>query len=1000
MDLSAIRRRLAGLEGRAYWRSLEELAGTEDFQQYLRHEFPEQASSFTDPLARRQFLKLMGASLALAGVGACTKQPPEQIVPYVKAPEEVVPGKPLFFATAMPLGGFAYPVLVENHMGRPTKVEGNPEHPASLGAANVFAQASVLDLYDPDRAQAITFRGEVRPWTQFIGAMQSLAAAQRTKAGAGLRILTETVTSPSLHEQLQALLADLPQARWHQHEPAGRDNARAGARAAFGRVLDCHYRFDRADVILSLDADFLSVGPGHVRYARDFADRRRIAANQNTMSRLYVVGSLATNTGAKADHRLPLRASDVDGFARAVAAALGVSGGSTPASLPVEVRERWVRAIANDLKAHAGRALVVAGEHQGPAVHALAHAMNVALGNAGTTVVYTEPVEPNPVDQLSSLRELVDDMQAGKVELLIILGSNPVYSAPADLRFADALNKVGVAVLVSQQQDETAPLCHWHIPEAHYLETWGDGRAYDGTVTIMQPLIAPLYHGKSAHEVLAAFSKQPDRTAHDIVKDYWLRAFKGATTVAWTLTDQDGRGFADPELFWRTALHDGFIASTALAAIQPPALQPPGPPPPVPAPDTVDLVFTPDPTVHDGRFANNGWLQELAKPRTKLTWDNAAHISPRLAEARRLSNGDIVELHVGARVLRAPVWIVPGQAERSVSLALGYGRLVGGVAHGAGVSAYALRTTVSPWIAPGIDLIATGDRAELATTQSHFLMEGRAIVRHGTLAEYREHPEFVREMGEAPPRGLTLYPEYEYKGCKWGMAIDLSACNGCNACVVACQAENNIPVVGKEQVAKGREMHWIRVATYYTGDLDNPETFNQPVPCMQCENAPCEPVCPVGATVHSAEGLNDMVYNRCVGTRYCSNNCPYKVRRFNFLLYSDFTTPQLELQRNPDVSVRSRGVMEKCTYCVQRINQARIEAEKEDRPIRDGEIVTACQQTCPAQAIVFGDLNDPNSRVSRLRAEDRNYGILEELNTRPRTTYLAALRNPNPELES
>ncbi len=1001
LDLAALRR-LAGLRGRAYWRSLDELARTGEFQERLQREFPADAGSLTDPLARRQFLKVMGASLALAGAGACTKQPPEQIVPYVRQPEEVIPGKPLFFATAIPLSGIGHPVLVESHLGRPTKIEGNPEHPASLGATDALTQAAILDLYDPDRAQAVRFRGDLRPWTQFLGAMQAALAAQRPRGGAGLRILTETVTSPSLVEQIELLLAELPQARWHQYEPAGRDMVRRGARLAFGRILDCHYRFDRADVVLALDADCLGSGPGHVRYARDFADRRRLVGDRRSMNRLYSVESCVTITGAKADHRLPLRAVDIETFARALALALGVPDAGAPETLPPDVDPRWVAAVAADLRAHAGRSVVVPGELQSPAVHALAHAMNLVLGNVGTTVVYTEPVEPHPVDQLASLAELVAEMDAGRVELLLILGGNPVYTAPADLEFGEALLKVGLSVHLSLHEDETSALCHWAIPEAHCLETWGDVRAYDGTVTIVQPLIAPLYGGRSAHEVLATLSARPDRTAHAIVKDYWRRAFAGQTRTSWTLADRDGRPFPDADRFWRTALHDGFIASTALPAVTPPPRQ--SLPPPRPAAraadrDQLELVLTPDPTVHDGRFANNGWLQELPKPITGLTWDNAALVSPALAEAHGLQNGDVVELAVGGRTLRAPVWIQPGQPARSVTLALGYGRRVGRVAHGTGVDAYGLRTTAAPVFALGLTLSRTGERTRLATTQEHFLMEGRHLVRHGTLDEYLAHPGFVRELGHAPPRHLTLYPEHEYTGHRWAMAIDLTACTGCRACVVACQAENNIPVVGKDQVVRGREMHWLRVDTYFVGDLDRPEVYHQPVPCMQCENAPCEPVCPVGATAHSAEGLNDMVYNRCVGTRYCSNNCPYKVRRFNFLLYADFETPQLALQRNPDVTVRSRGVMEKCTYCVQRINQVRIEAEKANRPIRDGEIVTACEQVCPSRAIVFGDLHDPSSRVAQLKAEPRNYGLLEELNTRPRTTYLAALRNPNPALQ-
>ena len=995
MDFSAIRRRLSDLDGRTYWRSLEEAAETPEFQELLHREFPSQASEFTDPVGRRQFLKLMSASLALAGVGACTRQPDERIVAYVRAPEEIVPGRPLYYATAMPHGGYASPLLVESHMGRPTKIEGNPEHPASLGATDLFAQASVLDLYDPDRLQTLTLRSEVQTWNAFLGAMQVTMTTQRALEGAGVRILTGTVTSPSLAAEIRALLATLPEAKWHQYEPVSRDTARAGARLAFGRIVECHYRFDRADVVLALDADFLTSGPGHVRYARDFSDRRRVAGDHRTMSRLYVAETLASGTGAKADHRLPLAPAAIEALARAAAAGLGVPGIRVPASLPSDLRDRVVPALVKDLQASHGRALVLAGDAQPAVVHALAHAMNRALGAVDETVVYTEPVEAEPVDQAASLADLAADMDAGRVEALFVLGGNPVYDAPADLRFVERVQKVALAVHLTQHENETSQFCHWNVPEAHYLEAWGDARAYDGTASIIQPLIAPLYGGKTATEVLATLGDRPDRTAHGIVKDYWQRALGGETATTWALTA------ASADALWQTSLHDGVVAGTALPAIDPGPVADLSSAPSAAGGEALTIVFGPDPAVFDGRFANNGWLQEVPRPFSKLTWDNAATVSPLTAERLGVRNTDVVELTLAGRTVRAPIWIVPGQADGCVGLTLGYGRaVVGRVGHGVGVNAYRLRTSTALWHGAGLELTRTGDTREMAATQHHFLMEGRHLVRHGTLAQYLEHPEFVHEMGHTPAPGMTLYPEHEYHGNKWGMAIDLNACNGCNACVVACQSENNIPIVGRDQVARGREMHWIRIDTYFTGDLDHPEAYNQPVPCMQCENAPCEPVCPVAATVHSAEGLNDMVYNRCVGTRYCSNNCPYKVRRFNFLLYQDFTTPQLEMQRNPDVTVRSRGVMEKCTYCVQRINQARIDAKREDRTLGDGAVTTACEQVCPSQAIVFGDLNDPNSRVTRLKAEMRNYGLLEEVNTRPRTTYLAALRNPNPEIDT
>jgi len=994
LDLAAIRAKLAAARGRQYWRSLEELAGTEAFQAFLRRGFPGQAAAWAEPVGRREFLRLMAASLALAGLGGCGSPAPtdEKIVPYVEAPEQVVPGRPLFFATAMPLAGFATGVLAESHEGRPTKVEGNPQHPASLGATDAFAQASVLTLYDPDRSQVVTHRGRISTWTAFLGALNAALETERLRRGARLRLLTEAVTSPTLAHQLRELLARFPRARWYQYEPAGRDAARAGARLAFGRDLDAHYRLEGAAVILSLDADLLASGPGHLRYARDFAAARRGEPGRAQMNRLYVVESTPSLTGAMADHRWPLRPGEVEAFARAVARGLGLAVRTHETAA---AWDRGIPALVRDLQGHRGASLVVAGDQQAPAVHALAHAVNHALGNVGGTVIYTDPVEARPADSMASLRELAAEMEAGAVAVLLILGGNPVFTAPADLPFAQALGRVALRVHLGLYDDETSALCHWHIPEAHYLESWGDARAYDGTVTILQPLIAPLYNGKTAHEVLAALFGQTDRSAYDIVRDSWRRQRPGG----------------DFERFWRRALHDGVVPGTAFppkrvalrsgAGLAEPKGTPgagPASAPPAEA-GSLEIVFRPDPTIFDGRFANNGWLQELPKPLTKLTWDNAALMAPATAERLGLRNEDMVALRYRGRTVEAPVWMAPGHAEGAVTLHLGYGRTrAGRVGSGIGVNASALRTADAPWFGAGLEVRKTGRRYPLAGTQQHHAIEGRHLVREATLDESRKDPDFARRPGHDPAPGHTLYPEWRSEGYAWGMAIDLNACIGCGACVVACQAENNIPVVGKDQVARGREMHWLRVDRYYEGHPENPETVHQPVPCMHCENAPCELVCPVGATVHSAEGLNDMVYNRCVGTRYCSNNCPYKVRRFNFYQYADFRTPSLKALRNPNVTVRSRGVMEKCTYCVQRINAARIAAEKEDRRIRDGEVVTACQAACPTQAIVFGDIHDPQSRVARAKADPRNYGLLTELNTRPRTTYLARLRNPNPAL--
>ena len=1020
MDFAAIRSRLAGTEGRLYWRSLGELADTPEFREYLHREFPEQASEWNDPKGRRTFLKLMSASLALAGVGACTKQPPEAIVPYVRQPEDVVPGRPLFFASAIPLGGVARPVLVESHMGRPTKIEGNPEHPASLGATDVLTQAAVLGLYDPDRMQTVTYRGEVRPWAAFQTGLTNALSGLKATQGAGLRILTEPITSPALSELVATVLQAYPQAKWHQFDPIASDGSRTGVQQATGTPGHAIYHLDKADVVLSLESDFMGTNPGGVRYSRDYADRRRVVdGDHKTLNRLYVVESTPTITGAKAEHRLPVKAADVETFARRLAGAIG-AGAAQAVSQDAHI-EKWVAAVASDLQKHNGRCVVIPGEFQPASLHALAHAMNKALGAIGTTVTYGGSIEPQPVEQHASLRELAAAMDTGQVQTLVILGNNPVFTAPADLKFGERLAKVGLVVYHSLYADETAQLAHWNIPDTHPLETWGDPRAYDGTVTLMQPLIEPLYDAHSAYEVFATMTAQPGRKALEIVKDYWTRAFGGS--MGWTIRNAQGETFSNADAFWKQVVHDGFIANTSTtqggpatpfaaaggaASPAPAAPAAAAPPPAAPAAaGGLEIVFRPDPTVWDGRFANNGWLQELPKPLTKLTWDTAAWVGTKLAEERGLDKGDIIELRYRGLTARMPVLVVPGHPDQSVTVFLGYGRKLCGRVGTASDEAqafngYLLRTSDAPWFGSGLEISKTGDRYLLATTQEHHAMEGRYPARVVTMEEYEKEPEVVKHMQHVPPKTLTLYADHEYTGNKWGMAIDLNSCNGCGACVVACVSENNIAVVGKEQVNRNREMHWIRVDHYFTGDIDRPESVqavHQPMPCQQCENAPCEVVCPVAATTHSSEGLNDMVYNRCVGTRYCSNNCPYKVRRFNFLLYSDWDTKSYWPLRNPDVTVRSRGVMEKCTYCVQRINSARIDAKKEDRDIRDGEVTTACEAACPSEAIVFGNLNDQNSRVSKMHAQNRAYGVLEELNTRPRTLYLAALRNPNPELE-
>ena len=980
LQISELRKRLAEKTGKTYWRSFNEIADTEEFREFLEQEFPAGAAYLDDPtgVTRRTFLKIMGASMALAGLTACTATNPEKIVPYVQAPEEIIPGEPLFYATAFPMGGYGMGVLVETHEGRPTKIEGNENHPASLGATDLFAQASILDLYDPDRSRQPTRKGLMKSWADFTA---ELSENQKGWGdGEGVRILTGAVTSPTLASQIQAFLEQYPAARWHQYEPAGRNSARVGARLAFGEDADALYHFDKADVVLALDADFLSSGPTSVRYAKDFMRRRRIAGKGEgdvEMNRLYVVEANLTNTGVIADHRLPIRAVDVEHFARSLAQKLGldVQGGDP------EKYGEWLDTLAADLEAHKGSSIVIPGDQQDPVVHALAHVINQALGNVGETVTYIEPVEANPVDQDKDLAQLAADMHAGAVKALFIFDGNPAYSAPVDLNFKDGLKKVPFSVYIGALLDETAVESLWYIPRSHYLESWGDVRAFDGTVTIMQPMIEPLYQSKSDYELMAALLGQPDATGHEIVKGYW----------------QAHANAEDFDKFWRVALNRGYLEDSqapekAVTASVASVAQPVNV-----YSDAMEIVFRPSPSLWDGRFANNGWLQEVPNGITKLTWDNAAMMAPAQAERLNLAEGDVVRLEYYGQAVEAPVLILPGHADNSVTIYLGYGRhVIGDVGRDVGFNAYTIRTAHKPWQDTGLILGYTGKTHTLARTQDHHLMEGRPLVVSGTLEEFKKNPEFVKE--ETEYEKISLYPEFAYRGNAWGMTVDLSACIGCNACVIACQAENNIPIVGKEEVLRGREMHWMRIDRYFIGDLDNPDVVYQPVMCQQCEGAPCEVVCPAAATVHSREGLNDMVYNRCIGTRYCENNCPYKVRHFNFFQYVDVDTPSLQLMRNPNVTVRSRGVMEKCTYCVQRINAARIRAKKENRPIRDGEVKTACQAVCPTDAIVFGNIEDKESQVARLKESPLNYELLGELNVQPRTTYLARLKNPNPNL--
>ncbi len=985
VDVSDVRAKLAGRQGAEYWRSLDELAGTYEFQEFLRKEFPREAGPLEASLDRRDFLKLLGASLALGGLSACARppMPHEKIVPYVRAPAESVPGQPSFFATALPDGGYAEGVLAESHQGRPTHVEGNPDHVASLGAIHATSSATVLSLYDPDRSQQITERGQVRTWAALSDDLTAALAA--LPDGARLRVLTETVTSPTLAAELRALLASQPGARWHQWDPQHADASVAGLRAVFdtgeGADVTPVYDLSRADVVVSFGSDFTNVGAGRLRYAKEFARRRRVRGPDDTMNRLWQVEASPTPTGSLADHRKALAPADLAAFAAWVAAQLGV-GDAPIGELPEAVDGAWAEALVADLRDHRGRSAVFAGIDQPPVVHALAQALNVELGNVGTTVSYIASPEARPVVHRDDLADLIADMAAGAVDVLVVLGANPVHTAPADLGFTPAFERVPLTVHVGEYLDETGRLATWHVPRTHPLEAWGDLRAFDGTITIQQPLFAPFYGGHSDLEVLQALLGRPERTGYEVIREAWQARVTG-----------------DFDAFWQRAIYLGVVPDTG-AAPRDVTRRPIDLPLPAAAPLT--LHFQLDYGLVDGRYANNGWLQELPRPFSKLTWDNAAMVAPLTAERLGVRSHDLLLVTVGEREVVLPVWVQPGQAPDTITVSLGYGRTAAGhVGNGVGVNTFPL---MGPgWTVPAAAVRAPG-RHPLATTQIHHSLEGtgerRHIVRAGTLADLRsepEHPHFVHPV-EHPVS--DLFPEYVYDSYKWGMVIDMTVCTGCNACVIACQSENNVPIVGKEQVLVGREMHWIRVDAYYQGDLDDPTLYNMPVTCMHCEKAPCEPVCPVAATVHNNEGLNVMVYNRCVGTRYCSNNCPYKVRRFNYLQYAELTTTASEqsLAYNPDVTVRSRGVMEKCTYCIQRISAARIDASNEDRRIRDGEVVTACASACPTEAIVFGDLNDETSAVRATKSSVLNYALLDELNTQPRTSYLARVRNPHPAL--
>jgi len=986
-------------QGKKYWRSLDHLAETPEFKELVEKEFPEGADELKNPVSRRKFLSLMGASMALAGLTSC-RRPVEKIIPYVVKPEEIIPGKPQYYATNMPFGTESFGLLVESHEGRPTKIEGNKNHPATSGSSNVFMQAEMLNLYDPDRSQVVLKEGKNSSWAAYQAAWKQLAGTYTENGGEGLAVLTEGFASPSMMRLSKAFMAKFPNAQWVTYDSVSDENILSGIQAATGTLAQPRYNFGEASVVLSLDSDFLQMDSNDLPNSRDFAARRKVRTEKDSMNRLYVVEGTYTITGGMADHRLKIQSGQIGMFAAALAHELASQGLDISAPrVNADFDKKWIKAVAKDLLANKGNCLVVGGRRQPTEVHTLIALINDVLNNTGKTVSYTN----NPDIQVSNLKsfvELTRSMNAGDVESLVILGGNPIYQTPADVDFAAGLEKVTTSIHLSSHVDETSAKTTWHIPEAHFLESWGDVSGYGG-VGVVQPLIAPLFGGKSNVCVLANLVSDEEVKSYDAVQETWKGILTGNFDKA-----------------WRKVVHDGFMASSRETNVLMDRARAQGVVSmsryysPSATGNDIEVIFTASFTNYDGRYANNGWMQELPDPVTKITWDNVVLISSKTAKSLGVGNEDLLTVSRDGVDVTLPVWVQPGLVDHTLVLELGYGRNVGRVSSGVGADVGVLRSAGAMSIASGFSAAKAYGNHTLACVQdNHGFDEEKlaadaiqkrlpTIVREGTLEDYQKDPEFA--MGIAETKELkSMWKEHEYtSGNQWGMTIDLTTCTGCSACTIACQSENNIPIIGKEEVSNGRDMSWIRLDRYYTGDVEDPEMVFQPLACQHCEMAPCEGVCPVAATVHNEEGLNEMAYNRCIGTRYCANNCPYKVRRFNFFNFTKDMPEIVQMAMNPDVSVRFRGVMEKCTFCVQRINVAKIDVKNEGRELEDGDVVVACQQACPTDAIAFGNIADPDSEVSKIKAQNRDYALLGELNLQPRTTYGAKLRNPNPELES
>lgn len=954
-----IENRSQAMAGPRVWAGIEELSDDPRLRALIEAEYP--AALELPTTARRQFLKLMGASFALAGLTGCEKSSFVAALPYVDQPESETIGLPRYYATAVLLDGYAQPVIATTHEGRPTKLDGNPDHPVTRGRSDVFMQSAVLQLYDPDRAAAPSRHGEPVSWADVESAIGTMRENWRANQGDGMRLLLSPTTSPTLLRQIDAFQKQFPKARVHIHAATGPESRRQITTAVYGQAVDLHYEFSNCDVVVGFDEDFLGPGPNQVRNALGWSQARRRFGDRPG-NRLLMAESVPSATGALANQRLIADARRMPALAEALASALGVADASRPEL--TEVEASWIARAADACKDKMGRSLFVSGLSGGAATALWIARINQHLGNGGETLKLTASLA-GPAGS-GILAALVSDINAGHVTSLIVLDCNPVYTGPGELELGAAITRVRSSIHIGLQRDETGEKCEWQLPLAHALESWSDARAVDGTATILQPVISPFYDVRTAHQIFAMLLGETDPSSDAAVRETWLQNF--------------GDAF---ELRWKQALHDGFVEGAALFVVVPPVVDAIMP---ASVAGDLDILFQPDPTIWDGRFANVGWLQELPKTLTTVTWSNVIAVSPALAKRLAATNGDHAEVAIGNRRITGPLWIMPGQADNTVALYLGYGRTrAGRVGDGLGYDAYQVRPDAEPWLTQG-SLRKLDTREDLPVTQLHHRMEGFDFAREVSPGEVKQAS---KQSSTGQP---SLYAAWPSAKNAWGMVIDLDSCIGCNACVAACTAENNVPVVGADQVRAGREMHWLRIARYYTGDIAEPRSFFEPVPCMHCEDAPCEMGCPVHATTHSPEGVNQMVYNRCIGTRTCSSYCPYKVRRFNFYDYRAPADSPTHAAHNPDVTVRSRGVMEKCTYCTQRIEAAHVAADKENRSIRDGEVVTACQQACPTKAIVFGDINDPNSEVARLKRDGRHYVLLEEQGTRPRTTYLARWR--------